>query len=125
MTLLILPAAVGSTVNYSLDESESIDITGIEEMEFNLRGVNCALCVRTLDIDTILVIDGPGEEMALTLSEEILSSRERGVPSLILEKERKDISRETLSGPTEFLCGLLERFGSVQSLTASILSGKT
>jgi hypothetical protein len=91
MTLLILPAAVGFAANYSLDERDSVDLTGIDEVEFNLRGVNCALCVRTLGIDTTLTGDGPGGEMILTLNGEISSNRERGVPSPIVEKERNKL----------------------------------
>ncbi|MDF1567325.1 MAG: hypothetical protein P1P77_04845 [Spirochaetaceae bacterium] len=60
MTMLIMPAAGGSAANCSLDESESVDLTGIEEVEFNLGEVRCVLYVRTLDIDTTLVGDGPG-----------------------------------------------------------------
>lgn len=107
----IITAAVFGR-DYNLNESETISLSGVDEVVFKLDGVNCSLCISTLDILTDLQGDGSGRDMALSLSGSISSNREKAVPSLIIEEGRKTVTVQLYPDRESF-------FGLSQSGTAN------
>ncbi len=92
---LIAGAMITSAVfgrDYNLNERETISLSGVDEVVFKLDGVNCSLCISTLDILSDLRGDGSGRDMALSLSGSISSNREKAVPSLIIDESRKTVT---------------------------------
>ena len=91
--LVILAAAtVASARNYSLDERADVDLSGVSEVVFDLRGPSCAMCVRTMDILSEVSGDGRGGDMVLTLTGDISSNKANAVPSLIIEEGGRKVT---------------------------------
>jgi DUF4097 and DUF4098 domain-containing protein YvlB len=88
--VLITAAIFGR--DYDLDERESINLSGVNEVVFKLEGVSCSLCVRTLNVISNLRGDGSGQDMTLTLSGNISSNREKAVPSLIIDEGGRTVT---------------------------------
>lgn len=109
VSALITAAAFGR--NYNLDESETINLSGIDEVVFNLKGVSCSLCVRTLDILSDLQGNGSGSNMTLSLGGRISSNREKAVPSLIVDQGSRTVTVQLFPDRQTF-------FGLSQSGTA-------
>ena len=112
---LITGAMITSAVfgrDYNLNERETISLSGIDEVVFNLEEVSCSLCISSPDILSDLRGDGSGRDMALSLSGSISSNREKAVPSLIIDESRKTVTVQLYPDRESF-------FGLSQSGTAN------
>jgi len=109
--LLILTAGAVFAGSYKLDETESLDLSGIDEVVFDLTGVNCALCIRTIDVVSELRGDGRGRNMELSLSGDVSSNRKKAVPTLIQERRGRTLTIRLYPDKQTF-------FGLTQSGTA-------
>ena len=130
---LIVGALVAAAVfgrDYDLNERESIDLSGVDEVVFNLNRVSCGLCIRTLDILSDLRGDGSGREMVLSLSGSISSNRDKAVPSLIIDESGKTVTvqlypkRQTFfglsqSGTANFVAVLPASFDGIVTVSSS------
>ena len=91
LLLLALSATAVSARDYRLDERAEVDLSGVEEITFDLRGISCALCVRTIDIPSILRGDGRTSTLDLSLAGEIRSNRAKAVPSLVVDESGRRV----------------------------------
>ena len=73
--------------NYGLEQEESVNLSGIDRVEFDLRGVNCALCVRKIAVSSELFGDRTDGTMKLALTGRITSNRTKAVPKIIIERK--------------------------------------
>lgn len=89
--LIVAGAGSAFAKDYDLNEQESIDLTGVDEVVFDLKGVTCALCIRTLNLMADFSGDGSGGEMNLELTGSITSNRAGAVPSLIVEDQGRTV----------------------------------
>jgi len=78
--------------DYNLNERETINLSGVDEVVFNLEEVSCSLCISSLDILSDLRGDGSGRDMALSLNGSVSSNREKALPSFIIEEGRKTVT---------------------------------
>ena len=116
--------------NYRLEQEESVNLSGIDRVEFDLRGVNCALCVRTIAVSSELFGDRTDGSMKLTLNGRISSNRPRAVPEIIIERtgnavlvrlysERGNFFGLSQSGRAGFTAHLPSRFTGELSAAGS------
>ena len=136
-TTLILLTGLCSLLfgrNYSLGQEESVNLSGIDRVEFDLRGVNCALCVRKIAVSSELFGNRTGGNMKLALTGRITSNRAQAVPKIIVERngntvfirlypERRNFFGLSQSGRARFTAHLPSRFTG--ELTAAGGSGDT
>ena len=92
VVLLAVGAGAAFAKDYDLNERESVDLEGVGEVIFDLKGVTCALCIRTLNVEADLSGDGTGREMDLSLTGAITSNRAGAVPSLIVEERGRTLT---------------------------------
>lgn len=90
--VILAAAAVASAGNYSLDERAEVDLSGVYEVVFDLRGPSCAMCVRTMDILSEVSGDGRGGDMVLTLTGNISSNKAKAVPALIVDESGRTVT---------------------------------
>ena len=86
--LLVLTALSGtlSAQDYSLEQQESVNLSGITRVAFDLRGVNCSLCVRHMTVESELLGNYENADMSLSLTGDISSNRRNAVPQISVEK---------------------------------------
>lgn len=120
--------------NYSLEQEESVNLSGIDRVELDLRGVNCALCVRKIAVSSELFGNRTDGNMNLALTGRITSNRAQAVPKIIVERngntvfirlypERRNFFGLSQSGRARFTAHLPSRFTG--ELTAAGGSGDT
>ena len=87
-----------------LNQRESIDLSGIETVEFDLRRtkVVCVICVNTLTIDSQLSGDGVGNAMTLSLEGRVSSNRAQAVPAITVENDGKRVTVRLSHGRERF-----------------------
>jgi|GEM_PF-1910153 len=86
VSLLLIGGQMLNAGSYNLNERETVDLSGIDEILFDLRGPKCALCVNSLDIFSSLLGEGSGNDLVLSLEGDITSNRRKAVPDLIIDK---------------------------------------
>lgn len=120
--------------NYGLEHEESVNLSGIDRVEFDLRGVNCALCVRKIAVSSELFGDRTDGTMKLALTGRITSNRTKAVPKIIIQRkgtavlvrlysDRGNFFGLSQSGRARFTAHLPSRFTG--ELTAAGGSGDT
>ncbi|MCG8686666.1 MAG: DUF4097 domain-containing protein, partial [Desulfobacterales bacterium] len=128
--LLLLAAAAAFGRQYDLDDTAEVDLRGVDELVFDLRGLSCSLCVRTLDIESEIAGDGSGGAMTLNLSGSITSNRDKAVPSLVVEETGRMVTVRlyprgrsffglSQSGRAMFAATVPESFGGAVSVVTS------
>ena len=120
--------------NYGLEQEESVNLSGIDRVEFDFRGVNCALCVQKIAVSSELFGDRTDGNMNLALTGRITSNRTKAVPKIIIERkgtavlvrlysDRGNFFGLSQSGRARFTAHLPSRFTG--ELTAAGGSGDT
>ena len=95
LTLLLMSAVLSGTLfarNYTLEQQEPVDLSGITRIEFDISGANCALCIRTIDIHSELIGSPAEGGMTLSLTGRISSNRRPAVPDIIVRKSGNTVS---------------------------------
>lgn len=110
--------------SYNTDKRESVSLSGINKIVFELRDPQCALCIGSIDLYSELRGDGSGNDLDLELSGDITSNRREAVPSIITEKNGSTLTIRIYPENQTFF-GLSQR-GSVQldGLIPSSFSGE-
>ncbi len=128
VTLLTAAAAFGRT--YDLAEQADVDLSGVSEVVFDLRGPNCAVCVSTMNILSEISGDGSGGAMVLKLDGQVDTNRENTVPSLNVDEagrrvtvrlypERKTFFALSQGGSVAFTAILPDSFRGSVSVTGA------
>lgn len=118
--------------NYSLEQEESVNLSGIDRVDLDLRGVSCSLCVRKIAVSSELFGDRTDGNMKLALTGRITSNRAQAVPKIIVERngntvfirlypKRRNFFGLSQSGRARFTAHLPSRFTG--ELTAAGGSG--
>ena len=97
VTVLLVAVTLSTAIfgqDRDLNQRESIDLAGIETVEFDLRRtkVVCVICVNTLTIDSQLSGDGVGNAMTLSLEGRVSSNRAQAVPEITVENTGKRVT---------------------------------
>ena len=136
VTVLLVAVTLSTAIfgqDRDLNQRESVDLAGIETVEFDLRRtkVACVICVNTLTIDSQLSGDGVGNAMTLSLEGRVSSNRAQTIPAITVENDGKKVTvrlspgrersfrRSRLSGGVRFTARLPSAFGGELVVVAS------
>lgn len=123
LVLLIGSQSVFSR-SYNTDKRESVNLSGVNEIVFDLRGPKCALCIGSIDLSADFRGDGSGNSLDLEMSGDVTSNRRKAVPSIITDKKGRTVIIRVYPENQTFF-GLSQR-GSVRldGIVPSSFNGK-
>ena len=90
--LLLMTTTAVFARDYRLNDRESIDLGGVKQVVIDLNGIHCSLCIRSVDVVADVSGDGSGSQMELRLTGNVSSNRRTAVPSLVVEKDRSQVT---------------------------------
>ena len=90
---LILAVAAGTVFSrdYRLDDQKAEDLAGIDTVIFDMGGISCALCIRTMEVSGTITGGGRGSRLELGLTGEVTSNRREAVPALYTERQGRTL----------------------------------
>ena len=90
--LLLLASATAFARDYNLDEQADISLASVNEVVFDLNGISCSLCIRSIDVMSEISGNGRSGDMELQLEGNISSNRDKAVPSLYVDENGQRIT---------------------------------
>ena len=130
VTVLLVAVTLSTAIfgqDRGLNQRESVDLAGIETVEFDLGTTKaaCVLCVNTLTIDSQLSGDGVGNAMTLSLEGRVSSNRAQAVPEITVENDGKRVTvRLSLGRERSFRRSRLSRSARFTAQLPSAFSGE-
>ena len=108
LILAILSVSALFAASYTIDESDTINLSGISKIIFNIKKPNCALCISTGKQTYSFTGGGSRNEIKLLLEGNISSNHKKAVPRLITDSTGGTVTVTLYENPSLF-------FGLVQS----------
>ena len=90
--MLIITVSAASAASYDISEHESLPLSGISRIVFELRSPNCALCISTDRLNYRFTGEQGGDSLNLSLEGNLKSNNKKAVPELITEKSSGTIT---------------------------------
>ena len=94
--MLIITVSAASAASYDISEHESLPLSGISRIVFELRSPNCALCISTDRLNYRFTGEQGGDSLNLSLEGNLKSNNKKAVPELITEKKQRNNHRQAL-----------------------------